>query len=69
MNLYRAGAVNPPQEGFIKRFYGMKHAKKILNAIKNGILFLLGYDCKARRDGVDAGLLDLSGQGRDIYGN
>lgn len=46
----------------------MKHVKKILNAIKNGILFLFGLDCKARRDAVDAGLLDLSGQGRDKYG-
>lgn len=46
----------------------MKHAKKILNAIKNGILFLFGLDCKARREGVNAGLLDFSGQGRDKYG-
>lgn len=46
----------------------MKHVKKILNAIKNGILFLFGLDCKARRDAVDAGLLDFSGQGRDKYG-
>ena len=47
----------------------MKHAKKILNAIKAAALLLLGYDCKARRDAVDAGTLDLSGQGRQIYGN
>lgn len=46
----------------------MKHAKKILNAITNAALLLLGFDCKARREAVDAGLLDLSGQGRDKYG-
>jgi len=47
----------------------MKHAKSILNAITNAALLLLGFDCKPRREGVDAALLDLSGQGRDKYGN
>ncbi len=47
----------------------MKHAKKILKAITDAALLLLGYDCKARRDAVDAGVVDLSGQGRQIYGN
>ena len=32
------------------------------------ILFVLGFDCKARRDAVDTGLCDFSGQGRDKFG-
>lgn len=47
----------------------MKHAKKILKALFNCVLFILGFDCEARRDAVDAGLLDLSGQGRGKHGN
>lgn len=43
--------------------------KKVLRAIKEVIMFALGCDCKARRQGVDDGLLDLSGQGRDKYGS
>lgn len=31
-------------------------------------MFIMGLDCKARRDAAEAGLLDLSGQGRDKYG-
>lgn len=46
----------------------MKHAKKILKAITDAALLLLGYDCKARREGANVGLLDFSGQGRDKYG-
>jgi len=34
----------------------------------NFISFILGFDCKARREAVEAGLLDLSGQGRDKNG-
>ena len=47
----------------------MKHAKKILKALFNFVSFVLGFDCEARRDAVDAGLLDLSGQGRGKHGN
>lgn len=38
--------------------------KKILNLI----LLILGLDCDARRDAVDGGACDLSGQGKDAYG-
>lgn len=43
--------------------------KKVLRAIKEAVLFALGYDCKTRRDAVDAGICDYSGQGRGKYGN
>lgn len=46
----------------------MKNFKKLLNALLDGILFIMGLDCEARREAVDAGLLDFSGQGRDKYG-
>lgn len=46
----------------------MKHAINILNAIKDGTLLLFCFDCKARREAAEAGLLDFSGQGRDKYG-
>lgn len=44
----------------------MKHAKKILNAIQNGLLMVVGI--KANKSAVAAGLLDFSGQGRNKYG-
>ena len=42
----------------------MKCLKKIFDVI----LFVLGFDGKIRRESVDAGLCDFSGQGRDKYG-
>lgn len=33
------------------------------------VAFILGSDCEIRREAVDAGLCDYSGQGRDKYGN
>lgn len=38
--------------------------KKLLNLI----LLILGLDCDARRDAVDGGVCDLSGQGKDANG-
>ena len=46
-----------------------KQMKKALRAIKEVVLFVLGYDCDTRRQAVNEGLIDLSGQGRDKYGN
>ena len=46
----------------------MKHVKKIFKALVDIILLFMSLDCKARRDAVDEGLLDFSGQGRDKYG-
>ena len=42
--------------------------KKVLKKVLDVILFVLGFDCETRREAVDAGLIDLSGQGRDKYG-
>lgn len=39
----------------------MKHLKKFFETV----LLILGYDCQARRDAVDEGLLDFGGQGRN----
>lgn len=41
----------------------MKYIKKFFD------LLLFGFDCKARRNAVELGLLDFGGQGRDKYGN
>ena len=43
--------------------------KKALRAIKEVVLFVLGYDCDTRRQAVNEGLIDLSGQGRGKYGS
>ena len=43
----------------MKRFF-----KKCLDVL----MFVLGFDCDMRRQAVDDGLLDFSGQGRDKYG-
>ncbi len=43
----------------MKRFFGF---------FFNLIATLVGADCDWRREAVDAGILDLSGQGRDRYG-
>lgn len=40
----------------------------MLRKIWQWFLFLLGFDCELRREMVDAGLLDFSGQGRNKYG-
>lgn len=40
----------------------------MLHKILQWFLFLLGCDCEMRREAVDEGLLDFSGQGRDKYG-
>lgn len=42
--------------------------KKIVIKVLNFIAFILGGDCKTRREAVDAGLCDYSGQGRNKYG-
>lgn len=44
----------------------MKHVKKILKAIKNGLLMIVGL--KANESAVTAGVVDYSGQGRDVFG-
>lgn len=41
-----------------------KFFKKVLEVV----LFVLGFDCEMRRESVDEGLCDFSGQGRDKYG-
>ena len=43
--------------------------KKILGAILETVLWILGFDGKKRRESVDMGYCDFSGQGRDKYGN
>lgn len=46
----------------------MKKLVKILKTIVNWVALLVGADCDLRREAVDAGLCDFSGQGRDKYG-
>lgn len=41
---------------------------KLLKKVVGFILFVLGFDGEERRQYVDMGLLDLSGQGRDEHG-
>lgn len=41
---------------------------KLIRSMLDFILFILGFDCKTRRDAVDEGLCDFGGQGRDKYG-
>lgn len=43
--------------------------KRILKRILDWALFLLTGKGEIAREGVDAGILDYSGQGRDRYGN
>ena len=38
--------------------------KKLLDVL----MFILGLDCDMRREAVDEGLCDFSGQGRNKYG-
>ena len=42
----------------------MKYLKNFFKAI----VFVLGLSDEARREAVDLGLVDYSGQGRDKYG-
>lgn len=42
--------------------------KRIFKAIIEVFALLVGADCDTRRQAVDDGLCDLSGQGRDKYG-
>lgn len=42
--------------------------RRFIRAVTNIFALLLGGDCKARRNAVDLGLCDFSGQGRDKYG-
>lgn len=42
--------------------------KKFFKFLFNLIATLVGADCDWRREAVDEGILDLSGQGRDKYG-
>ena len=42
--------------------------KKVLKAIFEFFAFIVGADCDARRQAVDDGICDFSGQGRDKYG-
>ena len=59
----RAAAIPPTKRK------GEKQMKKALRAIKEVVLFVLGYDCDTRRQAVNEGLIDLSGQGRGKYGS
>ena len=42
--------------------------KKTLKAIINFFALIMGVNNEATKQAVDAGILDLSGQGRDKYG-
>lgn len=42
--------------------------KKFLKSVVEFLALVLGCDCKSRRDAVDAGICDFSGQGRNKYG-
>lgn len=41
---------------------------KFLKSVWEMFLFLLGFDGQARRQAVDDGICDFSGQGKDRYG-
>ena len=43
--------------------------KKALRAIKEVVLFVLGYDGNIRRHSVNDGICSFEGQGRDKYGS
>lgn len=42
--------------------------KKVFGAIWETVLWVLGFDGKKRRESVDDGICDFSGQGRNKYG-
>ena len=39
-----------------------------MKTIFNAFMLILGCDCTSRQRAVDAGIVDLSGQGRNKYG-
>ena len=43
--------------------------KKVFKAILETVLFVLGFDGEIRRQSVNDGICDFSGQGRDKYGH
>lgn len=42
--------------------------RRFIKEVTNFFALLLDGDCEARRNAVDLGLCDFSGQGRDKYG-
>lgn len=42
---------------------------KLFKFLFNMIASIIGADCDWRREAVDEGILDFSGQGRDRYGH
>ncbi len=42
--------------------------RKFFKAIFEFFAFIIGADCETRRQSVDDGICDFSGQGRDEYG-
>lgn len=42
--------------------------KEVIGRILDFLCLWLGLDCPARREDVDAGICDFSGQGRNTYG-
>lgn len=42
--------------------------RRFIRAVANFFALFLGSDCEVRRNAVDLGLCDFSGQGRDKYG-
>lgn len=45
-----------------------KSMKKFFKALANIFALLIGADCEWRREAIDNGIIDHSGQGRDKYG-
>ena len=43
--------------------------KKLVKRILEWVVFILTGKGEIAKEGVDAGILDFSGQGRDKYGN
>ena len=46
----------------------MKKTKKFFKTVWKVIVFLYHYPDEAKREAVDAGIVDYSGQGRNKYG-
>ena len=42
--------------------------KKVLHTVGQAFCVLFGFGCEARRQAVDAGACDYSGEGKDKYG-
>lgn len=65
------GAIRCGHHGYIhpKNRRGAEEGmKKVFNILFNLIATLVGADCDWRREDVEAGIVDFSGQGRDKYG-